>query len=185
MSDPRLAEFHTLLDQSMADLSFRTALHNNLWHIGSADWQINQEEQTIIFTTTMETQQETQQETQRTGSEQRLNVDSFPVTVTCPVQIIGSFDTLNLSWLWSWGNPSIIPELQQHAFEVKAYGEKHTIESLTERIFECEEYEAWEFTALAAKLNNAEGAYRGPAGTTMLFMTFGTPSIARVVDQSN
>jgi hypothetical protein len=176
MSDPKLAEFHKLLDQSMAELQFKTAAHSGLWHLGSADWQVNQEEQTIIFTSVMQTQNEISAINQG----QSADLDSFAVIVTCPVQIIGSFDTLNSSWMWSWGNSSIIPELQQHALEVKAYGKKHDIELLTERIFECEEYEAWEFTALAAKLNNAEGAYRGPAGTTLLFMTFGTPSIARV-----
>jgi hypothetical protein len=36
----------------------------------------------------------------------------------------------------------------------------------------CDEAEAWEFTALACKLCNAQGAYRGPAGSARVFMTF-------------
>ena len=35
------------------------------------------------------------------------------------------------------------------------------------------EDDAWTFTAVAARLGNANGAYRGPAGTALVFMTFG------------
>jgi hypothetical protein len=39
--------------------------------------------------------------------------------------------------------------------------------------------QAWQFTAVALYLSGAQGAYRGPAGTTMVFMTFGTMTISR------
>ena len=51
-------------------------------------------------------------------------------------------------------------------------GEEHGIAALTTRKLECDEAEAWEFTALACKLCDAQGGYRGPAGSTLIFMTF-------------
>ena len=44
---------------------------------------------------------------------------------------------------------------------------------------ECTEEQAWEFTAVAARLGDANGAYRGPAGTTLVFMTFGQVSLSK------
>jgi hypothetical protein len=39
--------------------------------------------------------------------------------------------------------------------------------------------QAWEFTALACHLCDAQGAYRGPAGTALVFMTFGEVTLAQ------
>ncbi len=34
-------------------------------------------------------------------------------------------------------------------------------------------------TAIACKLNGAEGAYRGPAGNTLVFMTYGNVQLSK------
>jgi hypothetical protein len=36
----------------------------------------------------------------------------------------------------------------------------------------CDEAECWTIAAMACKLGGAQGAYRGPAGPTLVFMTF-------------
>jgi hypothetical protein len=100
------------------------------------------------------------------------------VTATAPVQIIGTYNTLDGTWLWGWDHPSVLPPLQEHARRVREYGEQHGIESLTTRKLGCDENEAWEFTALACHLCEAQGAYRGPAGTALVFMTFGEVSLS-------
>ena len=41
------------------------------------------------------------------------------------------------------------------------------------------EDEAWEFTALACQLCRAQGAYRGPAGTALVYMTFGEVTLSK------
>jgi hypothetical protein len=69
--------------------------------------------------------------------------------------------------------------LQEHARKVKAYGEQQKIAELTTRKLICNEDEAWKFTALACRLNNAQGGYRGTSETTFMFMTFGTVSLSK------
>ena len=50
------------------------------------------------------------------------------VRATCSVQVIGTFNQEDNSWLWAWDHPSIVPALREHAKRVKAYGEAHGIE---------------------------------------------------------
>jgi hypothetical protein len=93
-------------------------------------------------------------------------------TVTAVVQIIGTYNTADGTWLWAWDHPDVLPTLRQHAQHVRAYGERHGLPQLTTRKFSCTEQEAWAFTAVACKLCNAQGAYRGATGDVCVFMTF-------------
>src|SRR5262249_33019081 len=150
-----LAEYRSLVEQSMEELRLKTAGHDGIWRLSEADWNVDQDAGTIAFT----------------GSD--------GITATCPVQIIGTYNTQDGTWLWGWDHPSVVPGLQEHARRVKVYGQQHGIERLTTQKLECEEAEAWEFTALACKLCDAQGAYRGPAGSTLVFMTFGTVTLSK------
>src|SRR5262245_52076143 len=142
-------DYRRLVEQSMEELRLKTAAHDAGWRLGEAAWDVDQDTGLIVFT-------------RKDG-----------ITATCPVQIIGTYNTADGTWLWGWDHPSILVPLQDHAKRVKAYGEGHGLERLTTRKLQCQELEAWEFTALACKLCNAQGAYRGPAGTALVFMTFG------------
>ncbi len=53
------------------------------------------------------------------------------------------------------------------------------ISELTEHKMATTEDKCWEFTALAYKLCNDQGAYRGPAGATMVFITFGSVKVGK------
>ena len=97
---------------------------------------------------------------------------------SAPFQTIGTLNRNDGTWLWAWDNPSIVDAIRQHALTVRAYGEEHGHELLTERKFPCDEELAWRLTALAAKLGNAQGAYRAPAGPTLLFLTIGKLTLA-------
>ena len=61
----------------------------------------------------------------------------------------------------------------------REYGEKRGISELIERKMVTTESKCWEFAALTCKLCNDQGAYRGPAGATMLFITFGGVNVAK------
>lgn len=152
MTDP-LPDYPTLLAQSMEELRLKTEAHDGTWRLGECRWDVDQDLGTIVFT----------------------RPDG--VTATCPVQIIGTYNTLDSTWLWAWDHPSVVPALQDHAWTVRDYGDARGIDRLTTRKLSCSETEAWELTALACKLCNAQGAYRGPAGTVLVFMTFGTVSL--------
>jgi hypothetical protein len=84
-------DFDTLLDRSMEELRIKTAAHDATWQLSKADWDIDQDAGTITFTS------------------------PNGITATCPVQIIGTFNTLDNTWLWGWDHPSVDPALQEHA----------------------------------------------------------------------
>jgi hypothetical protein len=158
MSSPESDEFQKLLDASMEELQLKTEAHK-AWGLGTFDrWDIDQEVGGIVFS----------------------NADG--TKAVAPAQIIGSFSTNDNSWLWAWDNPSIIDDLKLHALKLKEYGEKHRIEKLTMRKWTGTEDDAWAMAALAVKLCNAQGAYRGPAGPAYVFMTFGEVKISKPKD---
>ena len=71
-------DYRPLVEQSLEELRLKTAAHDRLWHVGDADWSVDQDVGDIIFSA-------------RNG-----------VVATCPVQIIGTFDTNDSTWLWAW-----------------------------------------------------------------------------------
>ncbi len=62
-----------------------------------------------------------------------------------PVQIRGTYDTADGTWLWGWDHPSVQPPLDEHARKLKAYGQEHGIAPLTTRKLSCTEADAWDF----------------------------------------
>jgi len=101
------------------------------------------------------------------------------LVATAPAQIVGTYNTANGTWLWAWDNPSINSNLTLHAEITREYGEKRGISELTERKMATTEKQCWEFAALTCKLGNDQGAYRGPAGATMVFITFGRVKVTK------
>ncbi|RKT50736.1 hypothetical protein DFR40_2663 [Azonexus fungiphilus] len=95
--------------------------------------------------------------------------------VDFPVQVVGTYNTRNGSFLWGWDHPSVPEPLRRAARQVRDYGEKHAIERFTTRTIDCSEADAWEITAAAAQLDDVTGAYRGDAGGTWVYMTFEVP----------
>src|SRR4051812_26144188 len=93
------SEFRALIEMSMEELRVKTAAHDGAWDLASADWEVDQETGLIVFT-------------------------GAGVTATAPVQIIGTYNTLDGTWLWGWDHPSVLPALQEHAGRVRAYGEE-------------------------------------------------------------
>lgn len=148
-------DFQALLDRSMEELRLKTEAHVAGWGLGSTDrWDLDQETGLLVFT-------------------------GKKLTATAPAQIVGTYSTVSETWLWAWDNPSLLPPLQEHARRVKEYGERHGIAALTTRKLECDEDEAWRLTALACHLCEAQGAYRGPAGSALVFMTFGEVTLSK------
>jgi hypothetical protein len=147
---PPLTDFSELAGLAMEELRFKTEAHAAAWRLGQEEeWNLDQDDGRLKF--------------------------SFPdgLVATCPAQIIGTFNSGDGTWLWAWANSSIAEPLTRDARRVKAYGEQHGITRLTESKWRGTEEDAWAMTALAAKLCGAQGAYRGPAGATYVFMTFG------------
>lgn len=155
LADP---EIRPLVERAMAELQAKQAAIDAVAKISQASWSVDQDVGTIEFR-------------RKDG-----------ILVTAPVQIIGTFDTKTGTWLWAWDNPSINESLCRDASAVREYGQEHKIDALTTRKSPCQESDCWELTALACKICDAQAAYRGPAGTARVFMTFGTVQLSKSDD---
>jgi hypothetical protein len=88
------------------------------------------------------------------------------------VQVVGTYNTSSGTFLWGWDHPSVPEPLRRSAQRVHDYGQAHGIEAFTTRSTTCSESDAWAYAAVAAKLDEAAGAYRGDAGGTRVYMVF-------------
>jgi hypothetical protein len=142
-------ELRHQIEKAMNGLAAVTAVHQGTFRIDKAAWSVNLDTGTIVFTTPQ------------------------GMLAEAPVQIIGTYNTEDGSWLWGWDHPSVPPAVGEHARQMLHYGQEHDLARLTTLTFACTEQACWELTALAFLLCRANGAYCGPAGSARVFMTFG------------
>ena len=144
------------IQQSLEGLRTQTSAHASMWHLGEEEqWSADQETGRITF------------------------AFADGTTAEADMQIVGTFNTENGTFLWGWDHPSVAEPLSKHAALAKQFGIENQLSQYTERMVECTEEKAWEFTAVAARLGEANGAYRGPAGIALVFMTFGEVELSK------
>jgi len=148
-------DFAAFLEGSVEGLRLQTEGHQNIWQFGRAErWDFDQNSGELVFT--------------------------FPdKIVKAPAQIIGTFDGTTSTWLWAWANQSIDGVLKRDALRVLEYGKEHGIARLTTAKWKADEMDGWRMTALANRICSSNGAYRGPAGATLVFMTFGEVQLTK------
>lgn len=73
---------------------------------------------------------------------------------------VGSYSERSNTWKWSWDNESTLDSVEEQLGQVKAFGKWSDFEKLTTGYFPSDEFEAWEFAAIAAKLTGGIGVYR-------------------------
>ena len=138
------------IQQSVEGLRAQTSAHAATWRLGKEEnWAADQDSGQIRFTFADGT------------------------IAGADLQIVGTYNTLDGTFLWGWDHPSVAVPLRQHASLAKQFGEQHALSKYTNRKVTCSEDDAWEFTAVAARLGKANGAYRGAADTALVYMTFG------------
>lgn len=138
-----------------SETALKTELFRNIFGDEDYDWAADLEAGTITFT-------------------------SATKVVTAPVQVIGTYNRADGTFLWGWDHPSVPAPLGADARLAREFGQLQKLPKFTTRKVEVTEEEAWSFTAVALYLSGAQGAYRGPAGTTLVFMTFGEMTIAPI-----
>jgi hypothetical protein len=143
------------IEKAMNGLRALTAAHESLWQIGQASWSVDQDTGKIIF------------------------VSPKGMRVEAPAQIVGTYNTQDNTWLWGWDNPSVHPALANDARKALEYGRQHGYDILTTRKLACPESQCWELAALTCMLCGSQGVYRGPAGTALVFLTFGKLSMSK------
>jgi hypothetical protein len=153
--DGETPEFKALLEGSMEGLRLQTEAHQGTWRLGKSErWDYSQDTGELVFT--------------------------FPdMVVHARAQIIGSFDSREGSWMWGWANTSIADSLTRDSVRVREYGEQHRIRRLTTPTWSGEEMDGWHMAALANRLCETNGVYRGPAGATFVFFTFGEVQLTK------
>jgi hypothetical protein len=142
-------DFESLLRGSMEELMARTQEHQAGWGFGSEEeWLLDQDQGQLTF--------------------------KFPGRSSrAPIQIIGTYNTENGTWLWAWANPLIAGHLKADALALKEYGEQLGIPRLTTPEWLAQESDCWYMAALACQLFGRQGAYRGPAEDNQTLMVFG------------
>jgi hypothetical protein len=138
-----------------SEIALKTQLFQTIFGDEHYDWSVDLEAGMITFT-------------------------SATKMVSAPVQVIGTYNTRDGTFLWGWDHPSVPEPRRSDARLARQFGQLQDLPLFTTRMVECTEEQAWRFTAVALYLSGAQGAYRGPAGTTMVFMTFGEMTIAPI-----
>ena len=134
--------------KAVDELQLKTDFHKETWGIDSAAWDVDLDRGTISF----------------------HNDKGWLILAT--VQVIGTYDRSDGTFMWGWDHPSVPVHAADTAKTVRLFGERHERPDLTERLVYASEDEAWQYTALAAHLAGDSGAYRGDAGSTLVYMTF-------------
>ncbi len=143
-------DFATLMARGQTELQLKTQAHQGMWRFGEEEeWGFDQHVGLLQFTFADGRRAE------------------------APAQIIGTYNSADGTWMWAWNNPSIADPLKRDSLRLKAYGQRHRIAKLTTPKWSGDEKDAWAMAGLALTLCEAQGAYRGPAGTTYVFFTFG------------
>ncbi|MEO0374149.1 MAG: DUF6882 domain-containing protein [Cyanobacteria bacterium P01_A01_bin.17] len=141
--------YEQLVELSREELAFKTELDKS-WGLGSYErWDIDQGVGNLIFSNS-------------DGSQ-----------AVAPAQIIGTYNTRDNTWMWAWANHSISNSLKTCATKVRTYGTRYGFEKLVSLKWSGSEEDAWTMAAIASHICDAQGAYRGPAGATLIFMTYG------------
>jgi hypothetical protein len=72
----------------------------------------------------------------------------------------GTFSLKSNTWMWAWDNEYTIDKIKEPCKRIKEFGHRSGYTKLTQACFPSDETEAWEFTAIAAKLGDGIGVYR-------------------------
>lgn len=149
---PQAPSAESFLQQAMVALQAQTAHNTETWGLGTeAQWSLDMNAGSLHF------------------------AFADGRKLSAPVQVVGTYNTANGSFLWGWDHPSVPEPLRRAARRVYDYGQTHAIDAFTTRSTHCSESDAWAYTAVAAQFDAAAGAYRGDANGTWVYMVFGMP----------
>lgn len=143
--------YDAIIATSTNEAQLAAMLHKNDWRLGEeTSWQLDQQSGHFMWL---------------------FENGDFALA---SIQVIGSYNAKEKSFLWAWDHPSILPALQKYSRSVKAFGKANSTKELTKNRITCDEKRAWELTALAMKINKAVGTYRVEIKPNIsLFLNFG------------
>lgn len=151
-----LSEPDLTIARANNELQLRTQAAVEMWGLDIASWDVDLNSGTITFTN-----------------------DEKGIVITAPVQVVGTYNAEDSSWLWGWEHPSVSEPLGAFARRVREFGEQYGRKELTTRKITTSMDTAWEFTALACYLNGGEGGYNGSSGSTRVLLVYGSVTITK------
>lgn len=154
-----LAEPELTIARANNALQLRTQAAVEMWGVDIASWTVDLDAGTITFVN-----------------------DDKGLVITAPVQVVGTYDTENSTWLWGWDHPSVSEPLGEAARQVRRFGEQYGRKNLTTHKISASLDDTWAFTALACHLSKSEGGYSGLSGTTRVLMVYGQVTISEKSD---
>ena len=92
--------------------------------------------------------------------------------VLARIQVVGTHSSKSTAWKWAWADPSYAASLQQASLRAKDYGTERGVLRLIQPKWAAKEADAWEMTAVTAKLVEAKGAYRCPMQDGHVYLIF-------------
>lgn len=145
-----------LIRSARENLSLQTTAHAETWGFGQEEeWSADLDQGVVVF---------------------RFADGTM---ASAPIQVIGTYNLEDGTFLWGWDHPSVPEPLREHARLARQWGEENEVQSFVSRKVQCSEDEAWSFAAVANLLAEANGVYRGPSGSALVFMTFGEIALER------
>ena len=99
---------NVFIQQSMEGLRAQTSAHMATWHLDEANWDADQDTGRLRFT----------------FEDGRVAEADF--------QIVGTYNTLDGTFLWGWDHPSVLEPLRKHAELARTFGREHGLTDYTE-----------------------------------------------------
>src|SRR6185503_18904964 len=113
-----LEEPHATLARSWDEMLTKTQANTEAWGLGTTDrWDADLDLGVIRFS------------------------NSGGLSATADVQVVGTYNLEDETWLWGWDHPSVSPPLARAALLARAFGEKHGLAQYTTRLIHCSQDE--------------------------------------------
>ena len=148
------AQFHALLQDSIADISHKNHAHRLGWHLGEeVSWET---------------------ESWRPGPLGFGEHDVLTLrfkggrVAKCTGSIVATYALQSSVWRWAWKDY----HSEVGSDMVRRYGVAHFIPLLTAQFVHCSELQAWQLTALSARICGSEGAYQAQGSSDVSFVVF-------------
>lgn len=144
-----------MLARARSELGHVTQAHSRLFGLDRADWSIDLQARRIHF-----------------------SAEGFP-PASAAIQIIGSLNPKDGTWLWGWDHPSVPVHLRAAAETCRRYGEAWALTDFQSRKVACTPARAWDYAAIARRLHGQDGAFCAAADADV-YLTYGTVTVAPV-----
>lgn len=92
-------------------MAILTQSAKDLWGLHNADWNADLASGVITFTNT-----------------------EMGLIVTAPLQVIGTYDIQDCTWLWGWNHPSVAEQLGAYATLASDMGWRHRLPARSPRL---------------------------------------------------